>query len=169
MKKVIFKTGLILLLSIISITLFSQDVDSLSTTQQVTEVERIFDKYSAKAVDGLNNAVQNVAPYAEKGFHMAVRLQIAKGIVNIIPLPLTLLFVWLLFRTMKRLDDIEQVKKDTGENISEIRAEIYKVTLVVSAIVGIVGIIACFFTVGDGILYLIAPEWYAVQDILQLF
>lgn len=154
------KNFIFTLVMLFSLTTFAQQpVDSLITEDKITETERIIDKYGGKIVDGFNNVVSTVTPIAEEGFKIAVRLQIAKGIGYLLP---TIFFIILiLFRTrgfniMKWLTSLkkEQWIETPGP------------TFVVLGLLCYLAV--CVTTLDNALLYLIAPEWFAIQDIISL-
>lgn len=150
MKKIIT-----LLLICISFNSYSQD--STMTNVNVTEVERIVDKYGEKAIDGFNNLVDKVSPTAVQGFEYVVQLQIAKGIGML--LPILIFFVCLIVLLNIRND--KWVTKDTDTTITGIVG-------ITSLIIGLFSIIMSFVYTYDGILHLLAPEWFAIKEIIEL-
>lgn len=122
-----------------------------------SEVERLIDKYGGKIIDGFNSVVEKATPYAKDGFRIAVKLQIAKGIAGLLPLILAIVFMISAFK-------LNKTAKWTSEGPENFAAVLVVICAIISAILFIVAI---FFTY-DAILYLIAPEWFAVQDIINL-
>ena len=140
----------ILLLTILSINIgFSQN-DSIP---KITETERIIDKYGGVIIDGFNKTVEQVTPVAEEGFRIAVKLQIAKGVVGILPPFIFIIFAILFVRQYKIEDDFS-----------------YNPTVL--AIAYFIGTFLFFitscFTINTGITHLIAPEWFAIKEIINL-
>lgn len=149
-------------------TLKVKDVAEL----KVSETERIIDKYGGKIVDGFNYAVESVTPVAEQGFKIAVRLQLADGLAHILPLIFFFVFLSRYRKEYNRIDTILMSSEDLpGKYLSykpvwnESNASFQLILYLIFTIV--MGVLACKYTM-YGITHLIAPEWFAIQDILTL-
>lgn len=138
-------------------------LDSLQEPTTAQEVERLVDKYGGQAVDAFSNLIENATPMAQEGFKMVVRLQIAKGIGDLLPLFLGAIFWYLFVKEYKRIDENKRNK-----NYMPFDSTNASVWLIASFIISIVCTILAIFTTYLGILHLIAPEWYAIKDILNL-
>jgi len=140
---------------------YSQEksLDTLSNVD-ITQAERIIDKYAGKISDAFNEGLEKVTPVAEEGFKIAVKLQIAKGIVGLFPFIFAIVFVIIFFNQMKLA-----IKLDENKESSDLQAGM----MVLSGILGALCIIVTFFTLGDAIQRLIAPEWFAIKEIIGLF
>jgi hypothetical protein len=156
MKK--FITILVLLLSLQSYT-----QSTLDSIPNITETERIIDKYGSKISDGFNKMVENVAPMAEAGFTMVVKLQIAKGVAYML-IPLLSVLFWIMFFTNYKLALINQ----KNENIKDWCDASRGTPAIVGLILAIITSTISLFTIYHGLLYLIAPEWFAIKEILNL-
>jgi hypothetical protein len=179
MKKI---TSLFLMLLIFSNITFSQEthetfmstVDTLKTIQDSTtsNAERLIDKYSAKFVNGFTSMIQTVIPTAKEGFLVVVKLQIAKGIVSFIPLFLAILFLILTYREYNLIDNILK-SENTPEYMDKRRGPLYEDNinpkLVTFFFLFIFLGFTSVFTISDGILHMVAPEWYAIIEIMSLF
>jgi hypothetical protein len=178
MKKIYFLLAFALMIFTVS---FAQETttiveDAKEVVAQVeptiTQAERIIDKYGGKAIDGFNSVVEKVVPMAEQGFVMAVKLQIAKGIANLIPMLFFVISLILFVREYKRIDNL-LASENTPENYTSSRGVMdeYNITpLIIVTLVLIVvsGILTCICTY-DAITHLVAPEWYAMKEIIELF
>ena len=150
-----------ILLILVSLNSYTQVLDSIPNT---TETERIIDKYGSKISDGFNKIVENVVPMAETGFTMVVKLQIAKGVAYML-VPLLSILFWIMFFTNYKLSLINQKNDDINDWWDASRGA----PAVVGLILAIITSGISFFTIYWGLLYLIAPEWFAIKEIIGLF
>ena len=154
MKKLIF----------IALLLFSINMVFADTTNidQITETERIIDKYGEKIVGSFNNMTEKMSPYLNEGFEIIVKLEIAKGILGIASVLLPILF-WILFLIeYSRIDNISEYGRPTSERNATVQLIIYLVASVVSTIISV-------FEFPIGIQRIIAPEWFAIKEIISAF
>jgi hypothetical protein len=138
----------------------------------VTEFERVFDKYTGKVYDGLNDAVEKVAPHAVEGFKFVVKLQIIKGIGHLIPTFLFIIFFLLLIKEYMRIENLlnqEEVPAHMNKFGGVLNESNSSFLFVMYLIICIIFFCISCFTLYSGILYLFAPEWFALQEILNLF
>ena len=162
----------ICMLLLISITYSQESQEVLESTIQTTEVERIVDKYSSKIAESFSTFMETAAPLAQEGFIVVVNLQIAKGIVMLLPLLAFIIFMYLSFREYnKTAAELKQ------ENIPEYlnarygpldESNVNIKVLGTFILAGITFIMACLSTL-DGVTHLIAPEWYAILEISKSF
>lgn len=128
------------------------------TTDKITETERIVDKYSDKVVDGFNELIKKVTPVAEDAFEIAVRLQIAEGLARLIPL-FMLPLIWLILRNViKKSKWRPNGDADNG----------YAILQIVLWVILCIDFIAFIITIYGAIVRLVAPEWFAIKEILNL-
>lgn len=167
MKKILILLTTLLLTQ----TVFGQ-VDSTSTeSTEILEAERIVDKYGSKIVESFNRLVESITPYAEEGFSMVVKLQVAKGVTFLLPLVGFILCMYLSSKEATRIRNI--LDSNNVPSRMDIHASIFykdnaTVQLILFTILAcVLGIIAIFSTV-SGILHIVAPEWYAVHEIIEL-
>lgn len=130
----------------IGIMSFAQEEE---TELKLSETERIVDKYGGQIKQEFNNLMESVTPIATDGFEMVIKLQIAKGIGMLLPI---VIFIILFILFMNELN------KDKNEDL-----------IITFAIGSGIFIIIAIFTTYYGILHLLAPEWFAVKEILELF
>lgn len=142
------KNLIIILILLLPLMVYSQDS---TQTQQISEIERIIDKYGEKIIDGFNNVIEKTTPYAEKGFEIAVRLQIAKGIAFLIS---AIFGIWLIFYSIFSKRFTDWVKEEYAQPIYLIHILIVPLTV---------------WVMHEACVHLIAPEWFAVKEILELF
>lgn len=154
------KSVLVLIMCMIGLNLYAQEpkTDLAPTQEKISEAERIVDKYGGAAVEAFSNAVKNVTPLAEDGFDMVVKLQIAKGIGMMLPLFFIFIVVICLPFVIKRSE--WKSNGDVSNGMSILQCILWVLLVLMS-------VLSCF-TVYDGILHLIAPEWFAIKDILSL-
>jgi len=122
-----------------------------SFTYSQTETERIIDKYSDKISQSFEEGLQKVAPVAEQGFEVAVRLQIAKGTVYMLGaiMLLTLILMTFFYKPL-----VKYIHEVSGGSI-------YGFVVVSFIPLGIL--------LYNGITRLIAPEWFAIKEIIEMF
>lgn len=168
MKKFIFIVFMLFSLT----TLAETSKDSIIKPSTAQEVERLVDKYGGKIVNGFNIVVEKATPVAEQGFKIAVRLNIAHGIACLLPLLFFFIFSRTFFNEYNRIENI--LKSDNVPDHMDKRYGVMgednmtpKLTLSLIALC-ITFILSCIFTV-SGVKHLIAPEWYAIKDIIDLF
>ena len=153
MKKLLF-----ILITLVSFNTYAQ-VDSVAesviTTENITEAERIIDKYSSKVVDVFNSAVESATPLAEEGFKMVVRLQIAKGFGNL----LSSLFFIVLLITFRKIKIYDYIINDKSWSTP---APLLVVLFI------IISFVWAILDLYQAIQYFIAPEWFAIKEILNL-
>lgn len=150
MKKLIF-----ILFLLMSMSSWSQD----STVVTTTQAERIIDKYSGKISDTFNEGIKKITPMAEKGFDVVVRFEIAKGIGLLLPLPICITFVFIIISTRRKAKF-----NDVGDPTNG-----WGILLIITWVIASVSFIVSIFSVYSGILHLMAPEWYAIKEILEIF
>lgn len=144
----------LLLLMFLTLPLFSFSQVADSSNITVTEAERIIDKYSEKISNSFNEGIKSITPLAEEGFIIAVRLQYAKAVAGLVPIILFLFSIYILYKAKKKkfIDDYHDLTE--------------KVLMTIFSIITL--IISCF-TITDTLGMFIAPEWYAIKDIIRLF
>ena len=142
MKKLI--TVLMLTLGLLTFTA----VHSQENNDAITQTERIIDKYGGQIKQEFNNLMESVTPIATEGFEMVVKLQIAKGVGMLTPIVICCI-LFILF--------IIELNKDKNEDF-----------IIVLGIGAGIFVIAAIFSTYNGILHLMAPEWFAIKDILEL-
>lgn len=149
------------------------------TTITITTAERLIDKYSEKGITAFNNAVDKIAPTAVEGFEIVVKLQIAKGIANLLPLIGFIIFFSLLYKEYFRIETILEKIRDPdnsykndsfNRNYGPFGADknitlILAVNLAGTIILFVMGLVCISYAIE----YLLAPEWFAVKEIMGLF
>lgn len=168
------KKFILSLVLLFSLTMYPNQTtkDSIQESTTAQEVERLVDKYGGKIVDGFNHVVEKATPVAEQGFKIAVRLNIAHGIACMLPLVFLFLFMYWFMEEYNRLDNILK-SNDVPRNMNYRYGPMYEDNITPKLIMNIIAtiimfILVCIFTV-EGIKHLIAPEWYAIKDIIDLF
>lgn len=155
---------LFLLLALLPTLMFAQtDSTTLATAAQVSEVERILDKYGGKAIDAFTSLTEKVTPMAENAFDMVVRLQTAKGVGLLLPLFFAVLGWSLFMKEYKRLE-----VKYSDARYGPFDEDHVTPWLIVVFIFSIVLTVVAAITTYDGLLHIMAPEWYAIEDIINL-
>lgn len=154
MKKVIF----MLLLSAVTLAPVFGQKDSTNTDQikgKISETERIIDKYGGKIIEGFNKVVKEVTPYAEEGFRVVVRLEIAKGIYYMVPTLIFLIMCIIFYR------------KGIFSWMFKEKAWDTPMPLFTGMVLVCIGAWAAL-NFPDGILHLMAPEWFAIKELIDL-
>ena len=122
--------------------------------------------------DKTPKTVNNFVFLAKEGFYVAVKLNIAQGIGELLPLIFSIIFGYIFIKEYNRINNIlnsDKVPNNMNENYGPM--DEYNVTplLIMSLIFTcILFILSLIFTI-SGIKHLIAPEWYAIEDIINLF
>ena len=161
MKKLF--TVLLLTVSIFSYSQTDSTEVQMLDSINITEAERIVDKYSGKVVETFKEFTQAITPSIKEGFGMVVKLQIAKGIGLLLPILLAIIF-W--FLNLKETNRIRSNKDNEHYGVySEDNASIW---LVMSLLLSLTFTLMAIFSTFAGILHIAAPEWYAVKEIINL-
>lgn len=150
MKKLILITALF-----IGLFSFAQD----STAIKITEAERIIDKYGGAAVDKFNNAVDTITPFAKDGFKIVTKLKFAEGVVYLLVFPFCILF-WFIFNHYYNKACIED------SYWIDTKAGPLSITFLILSIGSTIGLIPALY---HGLTHVIAPEWFAIKEIANLF
>lgn len=146
---------------LLSIVGFAQEQTKDTIIPQTT-AERLIDKYSEKGINAFNTAVDKITPTAIEGFEVVVRLQIAKGIVNILPLFGFIIFFILFYKEYFRIDKLGSSYGPFDEgNITPL--------LIINFVASIILFIATLICIQYAIQYLLAPEWFAIKEIMGIF
>lgn len=165
--KTFTKLLLVLFIGLISFTTTAQTEEVIP----ITETERIIDKYGGKITESFNNMVENVTPYAEEGFNMVVKLQIAKGIILLLPLIMLIICIIIFKNEYFRINKIlssDNIPNHFNEGYGPFCDSNGTPILYATFISLILLCIISLFTTYDSILYLMAPEWFAIKEILNL-
>ncbi len=143
MKKLFF------LLSFLFITSFVVNAQETIKEPEVdiTQAERIIDKYSAKVTTAVTNIVTELEKPAKEVFETVVKLQIAKGVFYL------LIACFGLFSLVLNIINFSKWI-DESEGISII-------FLIISAI-------AFGLPLYWGLLYTFAPKWFAILQLIEV-
>jgi hypothetical protein len=164
------KNKLILFMLLISLITYSQTVkDSLSTSQNV---ERLIDKYGGKISEGFNNVVEKTTPVAKEGFYIAVKLNIAHGIGLLLPLLFFFIFGYIFIKEYNRINNLlnsDNIPRYMNKNYGPMEDGNSSPLLWISLVSTCILFSFALFSTISGIKHLIAPEWYAIKDIIELF
>ena len=156
---------LITLLLVFTIfTVNAQDV--VVNEKTITETERIIDKYGGKLAESFTEAMESATPIAQEGFKMVVKLQIAKGIANLLPILFFAIFLYLFKRNYDKIAADENRGDPRRGPFDE--DNITPLLIVYFVMMCLMFIIACICTY-DGLVHIIAPEWFAIKEIADLF
>lgn len=133
-----------------------KEIDSL----QVTQAERIIDKYSGQISEAFNSGVEKITPVAEQGWEMAVKYQVALGIKDV-----SVALFWLIILMIILYNVNKAWKWAKQEDEEDMMGLIFGFTALVGG--SLCAVVIAYLA--DGILYLIAPEWFALQEVIGLF
>lgn len=155
------KKLLLVLLALFTFTVSVQGAQQEPVkTENISEAERIVDKYGEKIANSFKEAMDTATPMAKEGFKMVVKLQIAKGIAYLL-LPLTCIVMFLIYKRNYKIAKEGQYN-DWVHNKS---GGLALFSLIFSIILFIVSIPATY----HGLLHVMVPEWFAIKEIVQLF
>lgn len=160
------KLTTLLLLVFISTASFAQADTTITTT------ERIIDKYGGKISESFNSVVEKITPVAEQGFVIAVRLSIAEGVGYLVA---SLLFPFLITGFIKEYNRVEKMlatenpPRHLNSSYGPFSEYNANPKMIISLFGSIVSGVAFPFLVWNGLARLIAPEWYAIENIIELF
>jgi hypothetical protein len=163
MKKLFFIVAMMLSLAVYS----APTPDSI----QVTQAERIIDKYSGKVYATVTEVVEQLKGPAKEMFDAVVRLEIAKGFGYLLPKIFTFLFLFLFVKEYKRILDIlnrDNVPRRYDRNGGPFSEENSSFQLIMYLVVAFLMFSMALIFTYDGLLHLFAPEWYAIKEIIEL-
>jgi hypothetical protein len=165
----------LVLLLLLPTLLVGQITDTVVTTKQIeiTETERIVDKYGSAIVTSFNKLITSATPMAEEGFKIAVKVQIAEGIVLLLPFLFAVIFMYITYREYFRISNILNTNDADKYPRYYFRSgpwhdDNLSFLLIVSVCMSAIFVLFAIFTTGPGVMRLIAPEWYAIKEIIQL-
>ena len=145
----------ILFITLLFITSFVVNAQDSTIINNITEPERIVDKYVNKVTTAVTNIVAELEEPAKEVFDTVVRLQIAKGIVGLLPVILFFLFVF----TMYKFNNLVTSWDDPS---------FPAIMVIIFTIAAFVVLVMAFMKTGDAIMHLIAPKWYAILELIDL-
>lgn len=154
-------------------SLQAQISDTVIVTKEITETERLVDKYGGQIVNKFNDIVSAATPIAKEGFDMAVKLKTAEGFVNLLPFIFFIIFGYLLYAEYKRIETELKVPKEERNSMYDysygpMDEDNITLLLVLYIISTCILFVLSIFTLPTAILYIIAPEWYAITEIIDL-
>lgn len=149
---------LFLAMMLLSATLGFGQTDSLNVS--ITQAERIIDKYTGEITNAFEKGLERITPVAEQGFEIATKLQFSKGIAYLLLLPSTLMLGFLFIKYYKIAKDSSDYDWTDGD---------YGTPAVVLLIFSCIGLIGSIFATYHGLTHVIAPEWFAIKEIIRMF
>ncbi len=165
MKKILS----ILFLSILSFVVNAQQTIPDTT---ISNAERIIDKYSGKIANTFIAGIEKITPVAINGFELAVRLQIAIGLFDLVISVLTILLLIFLFKEFNRIQQLlysENCPKVMDKTEGPYYYKNCTIKLTILSILIIPFVITFPFCLYEAFTHLIAPEWFAIKEIIELF
>ena len=129
-----------------------------------TEAERIIDKYGNKVWNALSELANTLQVPAEHVYSVLVYQYRAMGTIDLILL-LSGIFLLIIFSIMSYRFSIGEFRDSTKTTSREVYT-------IISGIIAGILLITCFFVticcLSDMYLHIVNPEYYVIQDILQL-
>lgn len=150
---------LVVMMLFIGMTINAQVVQD-STAIKISEAERLIDKYGGSAIKKFDETVEKITPFAEQGFEIATKLQFAKGIAYLLVIPFMFIF-WILFHIYYH-KSLKGGNKDWTDN----DYGAFALCFLVLSLCTTIGAIPALY---HGLIHVIAPEWFAIKEILNLF
>ena len=138
---------------------------------QITQAERIIDKYSGKIYNVLGEVATELKGPAKEMFNAVIKLEIAKGLGMLIPLFVAFFFLYLFryeYNSILHLLNSEDVPKRLNSNYGPFDESNVTAPLIIYLILFLGFTVFAIGVTYNGIMHLVAPEWYAIQDILKL-
>ena len=163
MKKLLF----VLIAIMLSYNTFAE-TDSTS----ITTAERIIDKYTTKMFDVVQSTAQALEQPAKEIFKSVVKLQVAKGFINLLPILVFIIAIMMFYKEYRRVEKIlSEDRVPCSYNKHQGPMEDANITpiAVISLIIAVLFIIIGIFTVPKGIQYLASPEWFGIKEVLSIF
>lgn len=146
------------MLTLLMISFVSYGYDQQNEQNLVTDskTEMVIDKYGSKIVESFKSMTEKLTPIAIDTFEMVVKLQIAKGITYLIPLLVFIIFFHMSMKHIKKAD------------FSMYDWNIHGTLSIIFGVITLISLISTLTFISDAITHLIAPEWYAIKDIIHL-
>lgn len=139
------------LILLINISIYSQS-DSIKQPIQISETERIVDKYSEKITVALQSLAKSLEVPAQKVFEILIKQQYVFAITHTIIIILTtcfMIWIWITFNNLYK-------KTDEDEYIC------------IGIVIQIIHLIYVFAVLTPVVGCYINPEYYALKDIIEL-
>ena len=150
MKKTVLLFLTTILLSFPVITMAQASTDNT----KLTETERVIDKYSEKIYNGFSVLIEKAEEPVKTGFHYVVKKQIAQGVVGLLPLTIFLLLLYPLFYSIQHYE---------GDEFNG-----YTALAILFGFTEVILLVTSICATGNAVMHLIAPEYYAIEDIARL-
>lgn len=162
------------ILTLLLFTLFSFVVNAQQTISDTTisNAERIIDKYSGKIANTFIAGIEKITPVAINGFELAVRLQIAIGLFDLVGCVLFFICFIKLFKEYNRINAVLD-SKDTPSRMNKTEGPFFdqNITFKLRAftLLSVLSVILLPFFLYEAFTHLIAPEWFAIKEIIEIF
>lgn len=160
----------IMFLILLTFNVGASSVDS-SKTPVLDKTEELIDKYGGKLASSFSKAMETATPIAKEGFKIAVKFQIAEGIARLLPILLFIIFITIFNSEYKRIENILQrddVSRTFNRSKGPFSDDNITPKLILFFIFSIIFFLVSLVVTYGGITRLIAPEWYAMLEILEL-
>jgi len=139
------------------ITFASQTIAITADSTNISNAERIIDKYSDKAYTTIVSIADRLEGPAKEVFHYVTMKNFAQGIAGFAPALLFLMLFYYYFPTVKKMIKENKCDADHGA------------VFVVGWGLALLALgILTISTFQSSVMHIIAPEWYAIQDIVSL-
>lgn len=153
--------------------IYSTPKDTIqSQTPILDKTEKLVDKYGSKIAYTFSRTIEGAKPMVKETFETVVMLQIAKGIGCMLPLVFFIIFMYLFKKEYDRINAIlasDNVPDHMDSSYSVFSEENCSVFIIIYLIFSAICFIAAMFTTYNGVLYLMAPKWFAIKEIIGVF
>ena len=163
------------ILTILFFTFCSFVVNAQQTTVDTTTIsnaERIIDKYSGKIANTFIAGIEKITPVAINGFEVVVKLQIAEGLFNLLFVFINIVLFWLFFKEYNRIQKLLRsgnYPRSMNESYGPFDESNATAKLWIFAVLSCFFVLFSPFCLYDACTHLIAPEWFAIKEIIELF
>lgn len=143
-----------------------------STTSVLDKTEQLIDKYGAKLASSFMTVIESSKPLVKETFEVVIWLQVAKGIGHILPLVFFIIFIVIFFSEYNKLDTIlksDKVPNYLDKKYGPFDPSNINTKMIITLMFSLITFALTIFTLYDGILYLLAPKWYAIKEIIGAF
>lgn len=149
------------LLLIITMFVFTNTIYSQQDSLNITQAERIIDKYSQKIESSFTKGIENITPMATEGFEMVVKLKFYTALSSIFT---TFFILVISFYIAFKYYPI--ASEDNPNDFTEGK---YGLVVIIFSFLGVVSFISTPFILVHYLPMLFCPEWYAIKEIIELF
>ena len=143
-----------------------------SQTPVLDKTEQLVDKYGGKLANAFSETIEGAKPMVKETFETVVMLQIAKGIGCLLPLFFFIIFMYLFKKEYDRINAIlasDNVPDHMNSSYGVFGEDNVNVFIILYLIFAVISFILALIFTYDGVLYLMAPKWFAIKEIIGVF